>query len=286
MVEQYGQLYLNARKELLQTDGANCSNVARELLCAASGKSAADILAGRELYASEEIADRLRRMVSRRLQGEPLAYILEQWDFYGMRLYINHNVLIPRDDTVVVTELAIQTALFLNQNPRVLDLCTGSGCIGLAIAKRVKDARVTLGDISQEALKVAKHNVAEQKMTGRVNCLQLDARKPAPRFIGEFDLIVANPPYVTRRELEQLDASVRDFEPHLALDGGEDGLEFYRAILDNYVPALKPQGYICLEFGMGQHDMVCDLLREYQFEHIKTKRDTGEIIRAVVARHK
>ena len=122
MVEQYGQLYLNARKELLQTDGANCSNVARELLCAASGKSAADILAGRELYASEEIADRLRRMVSRRLQGEPLAYILEQWDFYGMRLYINHNVLIPRDDTVVVTELAIQTALFLNQNPRVLDL--------------------------------------------------------------------------------------------------------------------------------------------------------------------
>ena len=286
MVKQYGQLSLEARKELLQAEEGNASNVARELLCAASGKSAADILAGRELYASEEIAERLHEFVARRLKGEPLAYILGQWDFYGMRLHITPDVLIPRDDTEVVTEMAIETALFLNQNPRILDLCAGSGCIGLAIGKRVKDARITLGDVSPAALKVAKQNVAEQKLTGRVNCLQIDVRKPAPKFLGEFDLIVSNPPYINSKELTTLDASVKDFEPHVALDGGEDGLAFYRAILDNYTVALKSGGFFCFEFGIHQEDAVCALLEKHQFRNIKTRKDTGNIIRAVVAQKK
>ena len=200
-----------------------------------------------------------------------------------MTLTVTPDVLIPRDDTVVVTELAIKKAMYLEQNPRILDLCTGSGCIGLAIARRVKDARVTLGDVSAAALRVARRNVSQLKLTGRVNCVAMDALKPAQEFLGTYDLIVSNPPYVTTQEMETLDPSVRDFEPHLALDGGADGLDFYRAIIKNYSSALAPRGYLCFEFGMGQENAVCSLLMRGGYEILELKKDTAEITRAVLA---
>ena len=283
MVKKYADLYLDARRALLASEGNNASNVARELVCAASGKTAEQMISDRELYASEEIIELTESFVRRYQRGEPMPYILGQWDFYDMTLTITPDVLIPRDDTMVVTELAIKKALFLEQNPRILDLCTGSGCIGLAIAKRVKDARVTLADISQPALRVARRNVQEQKLNGRVSCIPLDAKKPAQEFIGKFDLIVSNPPYVTSEEMRTLDPSVRDFEPHLALDGGVDGLDFYRAILENYTSALTPNGYFCFEIGKGQEKAVCALLEHAGFEIIEQKKDTADIIRAILA---
>ena len=186
--------------------------------------------------------------------------------------------------TMAVTELAIKKALFLEQNPRILDLCTGSGCIGLAIARRVKDARVTLGDVSPAALRVARQNVGSQRLSGRVKCLTIDVRQPAAPFLGTFDLIVSNPPYVTTAEMETLDPSVRDYEPHLALWGGDDGLDFYRAIVRNFTPALNPGGWLCFEFGMGQDAAVCDLLRRAGYEIAELKKDTADITRAVLAR--
>lgn len=284
MVKKYSDLYLDARKALLPVDGMYASNMARELLCAASGKTAEQVIADRDLYASEEICARTEDFVQRHIDGEPTAYIIGEWDFYGMTLTVDKNVLIPRDDTVAVTELAIKRALFLPQNPRVLDLCTGSGCIGIAVAKRVLDARVTLGDVSQDALKVAKKNVQDHQLTARVTCLQIDAKKPAAPFIGKFDLLIANPPYVTTAEMEKLDDSVKRFEPHLALHGGEDGLDYYRAILDNFTSALNPGGFICFEFGMGQEDAVCALLLEHGYEVQELKRDNSYITRAVAAR--
>ncbi len=283
MVKKYADLYLDARKALLPKEGQFASNVARELICAASGKTAEQMIADRELYASEEICELAESFVKRYLKGEPMPYILGQWDFYDMTLTVTPDVLIPRDDTNVVTELAIKKALFLEQNPRILDLCTGSGCIGLAIARRVKDARVTLGDVSQAALRVARRNAQDLKLAARVKCLPIDVKKPAQEFLGTFDLIVANPPYVTSAEMKTLDPSVRDFEPHLALDGGEDGLDFYRAIIDNFSSALCPGGYLCLEFGMGQENAVCDLLLRGGYEIIETRKDTADITRAVLA---
>ena len=148
MVKQYSQLYLDARRALLETeDQQTASLYARNLLCHVSGKSQEQVLADRDLYASEAICQAVEEAVGRLIAGEPLAYVLGEWDFYGLRLQVDRNVLIPRDDTCAVTELAIRNALFLNQAPRILDLCTGSGCIGLAIASRVKDARVTLADV-------------------------------------------------------------------------------------------------------------------------------------------
>lgn len=286
MVKTYGELYHDIRNELLETEGMDAANVARELVCAASGQSAADIIAGREQYADEQTVRRLRDYVTRKKEGEPLAYILGEWDFCGMTLCVTPDVLIPRDDTMAVTELAIKKAMFLEQNPRILDLCAGTGCIGLAIAHRVKDARVTLGELSPGAIRVAKKNIIDQKLSGRVSCMMVDVRKPASKFLGTFDMIVSNPPYVTRAEMAQLEHSVRDYEPHLALDGGEDGLDFYRSILKNYIPALKPDGYLCFEFGMGQENAVCAILEEHACKVIQLRQDSGDIIRAVLAQYK
>ena len=283
MVKKYADLFLDARRALLKQEGQFAANVARELVCAASGKTAEQIIADREIYASEEVCELTESFVQRRLRGEPMPYSLGQWDFYGMTLIVTPDVLIPRDDTVVVTELAIKKAMYLEQNPRILDLCTGSGCIGLAVARRVKDARVTLGDISPAALRVARRNISQLKLTGRVNCVAMDARKPAQEFLGTYDLIVSNPPYVTTKQMQELDPSVRDFEPHLALDGGEDGLDFYRAIINNYSSALAPRGYLCFEFGMGQENAVCSLLRKGGYEILELKKDTADITRAVLA---
>lgn len=283
MVKKYADLFLDARRALLKQEGQFAANVARELVCAASGKTAEQVIADREIYASEEVCELTESFVQRRLRGEPMPYILGQWDFYGMTLTVTPDVLIPRDDTIVVTELAIKKAMYLEQNPRILDLCTGSGCIGLAIARRVKDARVTLGDVSAAALRVARRNVSQLKLTGRVNCVAMDALKPAQEFLGTYDLIVSNPPYVTTQEMETLDPSVRDFEPHLALDGGADGLDFYRAIIKNYSSALAPRGYLCFEFGMGQENAVCSLLMRGGYEILELKKDTAEITRAVLA---
>ena len=286
MVKTYTELYHEVRNELFETEGTEAPNVARELVCAASGQSAADIIAGRTRYADDQAVRRLREFVNRKKEGEPLAYILGEWDFCGMTLTVTPDVLIPRDDTMAVTELAMKKAMFLEQNPRILDLCAGTGCIGLAIAHRVKDARVTLGELSPGAIRVAKKNIADQKLTGRVSCMQVDAMRPAAKFLGMFDMIVSNPPYVTRAEMETLEPSVKNYEPHMALDGGEDGLDFYRAILQNFTPALKPGGYVCFEFGMGQQDAVCAILESHEYQVIQLREDARGVVRAVMAQSK
>ena len=221
--------------------------------------------------------------VQRALSGEPLAYILGQWEFYGMTLLVDKNVLIPRDDTCAVTEMAVKKGLFLDTSPRILDLCTGTGCIGLALAHRIKDARVTLGDISSEAISVAKKNIALQKLSGRVSCVRVNALESPASFLGKFDMIVSNPPYITTREMQELPKIVFDFEPHLALHGGDDGLVFYRSIAEKYSSALKPGGFLCLEFGEGQGDAVCEILEMNGYTILERSRDYNDRERAVLA---
>ena len=286
MVKKLSDLYLAARHAFMTVeDQQSASLLARNLLCHYTGKTQEQILADREKYASEEVCRAMEDAVARILDGEPLAYVLEEWDFYGMRLHVDRNVLIPRDDTCAVTALAIKKALFLDQDPRILDLCTGSGCIGLAVAQRVKDARVTLADVSQEALAVAKKNVTSLKLSGRVSCVQANALSDPAPFLGKFDLIVSNPPYVTAQEMIELPHSVKAFEPHLALYGGEDGLDFYRSIASRYRQALKPGGYLCFEFGMGQGDAVCRILEENGYTILERSSDYNSRERAVLAQY-
>ena len=286
MVKKYADLYLETRRALLtQEDAQSAGLMARNLIALYSGHSQEYILGNRELYAGEEVCDKVERAVKRLLKGEPLAYVLGEWEFYGLPLYVNENVLIPRDDTVAVASLAIKQAIFLPSDPRVLDLCTGSGCIGLAVASRIKDARVTLADISKDALAVAKKNIARHKLTGRVSCMQVDAMKPVPAFLGKFDMIISNPPYITDAEMPELQDSVKLYEPHLALCGGADGLDFYRSIAVNFSAALKPGGFLCLEFGEEQGDDICRILEENGYTILERSRDYNDTERAVLAQY-
>lgn len=286
MVKKYGDLYLACRRALMQTEDANTAGLmARNLVAYYSGKTQEEVLRDRDLYAGEQTCASVEDATARLMSGEPLAYVLGEWEFYGLPLYVDRNVLIPRDDTCAVVGLAINQAIFLPSDPRVLDLCTGSGCIGLAIASRIKDARVTLADISKDALAVAKKNITRNKLTSRVSCVQADALGPAPAFLGKFDMIVSNPPYITGPEMAELPSSVKSFEPHLALFGGRDGLDFYRSITDNYRKALKPGGFLALEFGMGQGDDVCQILTEFGYTILERTKDFNDRERAVLARY-
>lgn len=268
-----------------QEEPSEASFLARNLVCHATGKTQEQMLAEREMYVSDDACEKVSEMVQRILDGEPLAYVLGEWEFYGMKLAVSPQVLIPRDDTCAVTDLAIQQALFLDSSPRILDLCTGSGCIGLAIASRVKDAKVTLADISRDALQVAKKNITSQKLSGRVSCVQVNALEKPAAFLGKFDLIVSNPPYIMTDEMAELPHSVADYEPHLALHGGDDGLDFYRAIAKNFSEVLKPGGYLCFEFGMNQGDAVCALLKENGYTILERSKDYNDRERAVLARY-
>ena len=270
---------------MTQEDQQTASLLARNLLCHITGKSQEAVIADREMYATGAQCEAMEAAVSRILDGEPLAYVLGEWEYYGLNLYVNEHVLIPRDDTVAVASLAINKALFLQQNPRILDLCCGSGCIGLAIASRVKDARVTLADISRDALAVAKRNIVLNHLSAKVSCVHADALKPAAGILGKFDMIVSNPPYITADDMRALPRSVKDFEPNLALYGGKDGLDFYRSIAENYKSALKPGGFLCFEFGMGQGNDVCKILEENGFTILERTKDYNDRERAVLAQY-
>ena len=287
MVKKYSDLYREARQTLIDAgeEPREAGVLARQMLAFISGKNNAQLIADAEKYAQDDVIVAMDAAMIRLAAGEPMAYVMGEWEFYGLNLIVTPDVLIPRDDTVALAETAINQALFLEEKPRILDLCTGSGCIGLAIASRVKDAKVTLADYSREALAIAKKNVTSHKMTGRVSCVHVDALAEPPAFLGQFDMIVSNPPYITKREMEELDRSVVDYEPHMALFGGEDGLDFYRAIAKNYRKCLKPGGYLCFEFGDTQADDVCHILTANGFTVRDRVRDYNKKVRAVIAQY-
>ena len=286
MVKTYGEAYRQVKQLLQDEEGEQAASTARELLAFVSGFGSAELMAMQCDPIPPQIAEAYLTVSGRILAGEPLAYILGTWSFYGLELTVTPDVLIPRDDTMAVVDLALELRRGMPAGPRILDLCTGSGCIGLALAYKMKDARVTLCDLSPKALKIAKKNAADLHLGGRVTCFQADALRPAQAFLGKFDMIVSNPPYITAEEMTQLQRSVRDYEPHMALYGGVDGLTFYHAIVKNYESALKPGGFICFEFGMGQEDAVCRILREHNFVVLDLRKDSGGIVRAVSAQKK
>ena len=144
---------------------------------------------------------------------------------------------------------------------------------------------MTLADISKDALAIAKKNALRNRLNSRVTCIGADALQAPPKFLGQFDLIVSNPPYITGAEMEELPRSVADFEPHLALFGGNDGLDFYRSIADRYRAALKPGGYLCFEFGDDQGDSVCEILEANGYTILERSRDYNDRERAVIAQY-
>ena len=280
MAITYNNLYLDIR-QVFRDSGIEAATLeARELVCYAAGKTREELMRDARLYVPRLVEEKTRELVARHLAGEPVAYLIGEWEFYGLPLDISESVLIPRADTEVLAAQAIDYVKTLDK-PRVLDLCAGSGCVGLAIASQVKTCHVVLGEIDEGALRICRQNVRRNGLTTRVMPYQVDALQKPSVNLGEFDCIVCNPPYIPDGDMEGLDPSVRDYEPHLALRGGEDGLDFYRAVCDKWRDALRTGGRLCFEVGIGQADDVLRLMRSVGFGDIQVIPDTNDIPRVV-----
>lgn len=281
MAITYNNLYMDIRQTFHNAGLEGATLEARELVCYASGKTREQLVRDGRLYVPQMVEEQVHQLVQRHLAGEPVAYLIGEWEFFGLPLDISESVLIPRADTEVLAQQAIDYLRRVNRECRVLDLCAGSGCVGLAIASQVKNAHVILGELSEGALRICRQNVRRNGMTGQVMPFGMNALEKPSVQIGEFDCIVCNPPYIPTTDIDGLDASVRDFEPHMALDGGEDGLHFYRTISDKWRDAMHPGSRLFFEVGIGQADDVLRIMRSYGFGDIEIVPDTAGIPRVV-----
>ena len=226
----------------------------------------------------EDILD----MVKRRSGGYPLQYILGTWEFFGYTFIVNENVLIPRADTELLIENAIEICRKNNlKSPKIADLCSGSGCIAIALKNQVKNSHVSAVEISEKAVEVIRKNSELNNSDIEILCADVLKKKTAEKFFG-LDIIISNPPYLTQEEMNNLQKEVT-FEPATALSGGDDGLDFYRKMIPIWKNSLKNGGYLLFEFGDNQHEDVGKILEDNNFKNITFSRDLQKIIRAVTA---
>ncbi|MDD4715275.1 MAG: peptide chain release factor N(5)-glutamine methyltransferase [Oscillospiraceae bacterium] len=280
MAITYNNLYLNARRKLLRAGVTAAALEARELICFAAGKTKESFFRDMCLYVPAHAEQRAGELLERRILGEPVAYIIGEWDFYGLRLDISRDVLVPRVDTEQLAGRAVALAQKAGEGARVLDLCAGSGCVGLAAAANAPGCRVTLADWSEAAMRICKQNVRRNHLTAQITAFPVNALEYPPSALMNFDIIVCNPPYIPTEDCKTLDESVL-WEPQLALDGGEDGLLFYRAITEKWSGALRLGGTLLFEVGIGQADAVKRLMAENGFDNICAYPDDQGISRVV-----
>lgn len=218
------------------------------------------------------------------IQGMPLQYITNSQEFFGIKMYVNENVLIPQPDT----EILVQEVLKIienrnNENIEVLDMCTGSGCIGIAIAKNKENIRVSLADISNDAIEVAKINAQNTQTLEKLEFIKTDMFKSIE---NKYNIIVSNPPYIETSVIKTLDKQVQN-EPNIALDGGEDGLIFYKILINEGYKHLKSQGYLCMEIGYNQRQKVVQILNQSEkYTDIYCIKDFSNNDRVVIAKLK
>ena len=285
MPRTYSEMYIALRNRLRDAGIEAAALEARLIAATAAGKSTEKLLRDMRYYATDEVERRAEEMVQRRLAGEPVAYITGVWEFRGLPMEVSRDVLIPRIDTEVLAELAIKYLRGTGRlDARVLDLCSGTGCLGCAIAAELPRVRVVLSDVSAAAMDISRRNVERNGLGGRVSFLPADVTKQPPLMTGSFDLVVSNPPYIPTMEILTLDPSVRDYEPVWALDGGEDGLDFYRAILKNWALVIRQGGELMFEVGEDQAERVKDLMRMAGLREARSFPDTQNIQRVVAAK--
>ncbi len=242
------------------------------LLSFLTGMTRADFFLKREDTPSEREKMEYLGMLKKRASHIPLQYITGEQEFMGLPFYVNENVLIPRQDT----EILVETALPFVSGKKVLDLCTGSGCIAISLAVLGKPVSCLGTDVSRQALETAERN-AERNHAG-VSFLQSDLFE---QIKGKFDVIVSNPPYISTEVVESLQKEVKEHEPRKALDGGADGLEFYRKIIIQGRRFLKEDGILLFEIGHDQREAVCTLMQTAGFYNVAWKKDYAGLDRVV-----
>ena len=280
-----GQLYAETSKTFEQAGVENFSFEASVLIEELLELSSTEFLMRKSESVDEGQRENILRAVQRRLSGEPLQYIIGSWDFYGCKITVGENVFIPRPETELLIERLAE--LPLPDNPKIADLCSGSGCIAIAAAKHHPKATVFSVELSEKAIGYIRKNVeinhAENVEIINRNVLDLpDPEKIEDEKFFGLDVILSNPPYVPSWEIQGLQKEVLR-EPHMALDGGEDGLDFYDAISNGWYAALKPGGMIMYEIGDKQAAGVSQILKSAGYKNIKVYQDYAGIERIVSA---
>ena len=230
---------------------------------------------------TQEQKEKYFRAIEKLSKGFPLQHITHQQEFMKMNFYVNENVLIPRPDTEILVEEIIKIAKKINAK-KILDLCTGSGAIAVSLAKYIENSQVTATDISEEALVIAERNAKNNKVDKQIAFLSSNLFYEIPK--EKYDMIVSNPPYIKREIVKTLAKQVQN-EPLMALDGGWDGLDFYRKIIHQADDFLKYGGYLCLEIGYDQKEEVMDLIKkEEKYTNPYCKKDLYGNDRVVVTK--
>lgn len=279
----YRELYEEGRRILEQAGLPDAALDARFLLEEVCGTNLQTLLVFPEKKVTEEEVNQYRAFIQRRKDREPTAMILGEWDFMGLTFRLNKSTLIPEQDTEVLVETALEELKRrgLGEAPlRILDLCTGSGCILLSLLHELRNAGGLGTDLSEETLEAARENAVRLGLQERGTFRQGDLWEP----VGDerFDLIVSNPPYVPTDVIPTLEPEVRCGEPYAALDGGEDGLVFYRRILKEAAGHLKPSGIIIVESGFDEAAQISALMQDQKLRGIRTVKDYGGLDRVVL----
>ena len=221
------------------------------------------------------------KLIKKLIEGVPLQHITHQQEFMKLMFYVDENVLIPRPDTEILVEEVIKLAKNINAK-KILDLCTGSGAIAVSLAKYIEGSQITATDISRKALSIAKLNATNNDVEDRITFVSSDLFQNISE--EKYDIIVSNPPYIKRKVIKTLDEEVKR-EPIIALDGGNDGLDFYKKIIGNAYQYLKYKGYLCLEIGYDQKDEVIDLInKEEKYIDTYSKKDLFDNDRIVITK--
>lgn len=274
---------MNVQKTLRRNGVSSAPLEASEICRRALCLTKEEFLAARMKYVACEDGGVIASMLEERLSGKPLAHILGEWDFYGLCFRVSAATLIPRPDTETLVDEGLE---FIKKQPpgaRVLDLCCGSGCVGIAVAKSLPGTRAVLADCSEDALRIARENIGMHRLTKQIYALRLDALCGHSETLGAFDLILCNPPYISEKEFAGLEPSVRLYEPRAALVGGTDGLLFYRCVAPSFKAGLKAGGRLMFECGRDQAAAVAAIMEEAGYEDIRIRRDLSGIERIVAA---
>ena len=262
--------------KLNQNQIEESNNKARRILAFILGVKKEYLIINDEQEITEEQLNKYNKYIDEIIEGKPIQYILGYQEFMGINFIVNERVLIPQPDTEILVEKTIELAKQYN-NPTILDLCTGSGAIAISIAKNVPDANIIASDISKEALDIAKQNDRDKRVSFVVSDM-------FENINDKFDIIVSNPPYIKTGIISTLSKEVQN-EPHLALDGGIDGLDFYRIIIDNAYKYLNPNGYLCLEIGDDQQAGISDLINNSgRYNEVIGFKDLSNNDRVIICR--
>ena len=279
----YSQLYREAVNRLNEAGIANARYEALWILEQAIGLNRLQLHTHPDISVDPEGCQRAVSLIDRRVSQEPLQYVLGTQEFFGLELFVKPGVLIPRPETELLVHETI--ALLKDETePIILDVGTGSGCIAISVAVALKKARVISIDRSLQALSIARLNALRHGTQARIQWLAGDLLTPllSQGLAGKVTAIIANLPYISHAEWENLSPDVKDFEPRLALDGGEDGLEVYRRLLNQAPGILSPRGFVIMEIGMGQAEPLCqDPSVENFFQVLKIQPDFQGIARMV-----